>query len=1564
MSRQPRPENPRSTVARLLRFGSLLIFLASVGFGLQVPAMAQVSKTGQWQTLPYTTPINPVHLALLRTGKVLIVSGSGNYPPNTDYESGVLDPVAGTITTQPLSWDMFCNGMIALPDGRIFVMGGNLQYDPFFGQLKTAAFDPATGQFNDLQAMAHGRWYPTPTVLSDGSVMVFSGLTESGATNSAVEIYNVGSGWSQQYTAPWNPPLYPRMHLLPNGTVFNSGPSTESNIFDPVSKTWQMDIASTNFGISRTYGSSVLLPLTPANNYKPRVFLLGGGSPATNTTEVIDLSASSPQWVWGPAMTQPRIEMNATLLPNGTILAVGGSTNDEDLNTASMSADLFNVNSQTITVSSAGANSFPRLYHSVELLLPDATVLIAGGNPSRGTYEPRMEIYSPPYLFNSDGTLASRPSITSVTPGEIGYASTFQLSTPNAASISSVVLMRDGSVTHAFDMEQRMVGLNFTVQGTTLTVTSPPNGNIAPPGYYMLFVLNSAGVPSVAKFVQLSLSPNHTPPTGTIISPATNITVGLNQSLNFSGTATDPGGTVTSYSWVFPGGNPSVSNSSTPGAVVFSALGSFNTSLTVTDNFGLTDPSPETRTITVVPAFSLSVSPTSQVISAGGNGNYTLVTTSDSGFTGTVTFSASGLPPGVTVTFNPPTATSGSSNVGVSVGPGVSNGTYPFTISGTSGGLTETTSATLIVSPITIQPPNATLLQGQTQQFTATIQNTGNQSVTWSISPPLGSVSTTGLYTTPVNILSSQQVTLTATGVADPSKSATAIINLTPSPLVPPSGLALYWTFDTPDDAGGTAQDKSGNNGNGTIVGSPVQIVGKLNEALSFNGASTSVTMNPADGATAFNNSVTVAAWIKTTATSVEGIISKYNAAGYGWGYLLRTNASGTVELLLGWGDVASGPGLATDTTKINDGQWHHVAAVLTLGVGVTFYIDGNYSSATATNITAGGDNGSSLVVGVNPYTGFGNYFNGSVDEVRIYNRALNATEVNTVYQISGATPSAVLTSIAVTPATPSLPLGATQPLTATGIYQAGNTQNLTSQVSWSSATPAVATISSAGVVTAVATGSSTVTATLNGVTGSTVVTVPTATSITVTPTNPSLAPGGTQALTATANFFEGLTQNVTSQVVWNSGTPSVATVTSSGVVTGVATGTSTITATLNGVTGSTVVTVSAPSSITVTPANPTVVPGGTQALTATANYSGGGTQNVTGQVVWSSGTPSVATVGSSGVVTGVGTGTSTITATLNGVAGSTVVTVSAPSSITVTPANPTVVPGGTQALTATANYSGGGTQNVTGPGDVEFRDAECGHGQRQRRGNRSCGRNEHDHGDPERRRGKHGCDGFGAQLDHRDASESDRSPGRDSGADGDGELFWWRDAECHGPGDVELGNTNCRDREQQWSSNRSGRRDEHDHGNPERGSGKHGCDCFGADLDYGDTSQPDPGTRSDADNDGNGELSWRRNAEPDIAGSVELGDAERGDGWQQRRADSGCGRDEHDQGNPERGSGEHGCNCSRAQFHHGDASQSKRECRQRVTVYGDRDLCRRGHANHHESGNLEFGDSQCSDSE
>src|SRR3984893_11764463 len=342
-----------------------------VVLGAFVPgAWGQGDVQGQWSTLPYLTRTNAVHAALLYNGKVLIIAGSKSTAGTPSREAALWDPQAGTVTTQPTTWYMFCNGMVALSDGRVFVAGGTIKNNPFLGSKQSAIYDPATNTFTNAQNMAHGRWYPTVTMLSDGRIMTFSGLNETtGATNNAVEFYTVGSGWSTQYPASWTPPLYPRMHLLPSGNIFYSGSTATSRLFNPSTKTWT-SVANTNLGSTRTYGSSVLLPLIPANNYRPKVMILGGGTPsATTTTEIIDLGASSPAWQWGRDMTQPRVEMDAVLLPTGKVLAIGGSANDEDATTASLNADLYDP--ETNTFSSAGANSFARLYHTVALLMPD-----------------------------------------------------------------------------------------------------------------------------------------------------------------------------------------------------------------------------------------------------------------------------------------------------------------------------------------------------------------------------------------------------------------------------------------------------------------------------------------------------------------------------------------------------------------------------------------------------------------------------------------------------------------------------------------------------------------------------------------------------------------------------------------------------------------------------------------------------------------------------------------------------------------------------------------------------------------------------------------------------------------------------------------------------------------------------------------------------------------------------------------------------------------------------------------------------------------------------------------
>jgi hypothetical protein len=587
-----------TTFLRALRLATLAMMFLTVSAAAPGGAQAQLNVTGQWSTLPYLSPINPIHVALLKDGKVLIVAGSENNDASTVYKAAVWNPVTGAFSQQTTPWDLFCNGMSFLPDGRVIMTGGNLQYDPFLGPPWTTIFDPVTSEFYRVEDMAKGRWYPSNTPLKDGGTMTFGGLDEQGATNTTTEIYDVGGGWSPPYPAAFTPGWYPRLHLLGNGKVFMSGPNPMSHTFDPDAGTWSTSGSTTNYGNDRLYGSSVLLPLKLDDGYAPKVMVFGGNtSLATNTVELIDLGNWPESWVSKPPMSVPRVTMNAVLLPNGKILTLGGSTIFNDASTAHLNAETYDPVTETWTAS--GTMAYPRLYHSSALLLPDATVWVGGSNPNRTTWTPQMEIYKPPYLFTATGALATRPTISAL-PAKVGYGQTFTLNTSSAASVTKVVMMRPGSNTHAFDQEARLIDLDFTqASSSTLSVTSPSSQGAAPPGYYMVFIFNAQGVPSVAKFFQILPDPTNTPPTATITTPSSNVTINAGQSVTFAGTASDPGGSIAMYSWVFPGGSPSKSNAQNPGAVTFATPGVYTASLTVLDNLGMNNPSPPTVTVTV-----------------------------------------------------------------------------------------------------------------------------------------------------------------------------------------------------------------------------------------------------------------------------------------------------------------------------------------------------------------------------------------------------------------------------------------------------------------------------------------------------------------------------------------------------------------------------------------------------------------------------------------------------------------------------------------------------------------------------------------------------------------------------------------------------------------------------------------------------------------------------------------------------------------------------------------------------------------------------------------------------
>ena len=305
---------------------------------------------------------------------------------------------------------------------------------------------------------------------------------------------------------------------------------------------------------------------------------------------------------------------------------------------------------------------------------------------------------------------------------------------------------------------------------------------------------------------------------------------------------------------------------------------------------------------------------------------------------------------------------------------------------------------------------------------------------------------------------------------------------------------------------------------------------------------------------------------------------------------------------------------------------------------------------------------------------------------------------------ITGGTKT--LSSIAVTPATASVQSGESQQFTATATYSDGSTANVSSTVTWTVTSASIATVSKSGLVTADAPGSTTVTASLNGMNGSAALTVQvatkTVTSVSVTPASASIAVGATQQFTATATYNDGTTGNVSSTATWSSSATSVATISASGLATAVAAGQATLTATYQGKSGSAtfaaVATIPTVTSVAVTPTSANLQVGETQQFTATATYSDGTTANVSTTATWSSSATSIATISASGLATAIAPGQATLTATYQAKSGSASLTsTSVPvTSIAVTPTSVNLVVGGTQQFTATATYANGTTSNVT----------------------------------------------------------------------------------------------------------------------------------------------------------------------------------------------------------------------------------------------------------------------------
>jgi streptogramin lyase len=475
---------------------------------LTVPAVPpadplDAAKKGWWELLPCELPVLAVHAVLMHTGKVLFFAGSGNDEQyTTGLRCAVYDYENGTVSLPHTPTDVFCAGQTILPDGRVLVAGGTKDY-AFTGLQTALLFDPITEQWTFVQPMKWGRWYPTLLTLGDGRALVVAALV-----NSENEIYENLTGWSVS-SLPFSWPLYPHLHLLADGRVFHSGmrlggSGVQPGYLNPTTGAFAplppAAVPPSFQFANRDSGATVLLP--PAQNQQ--IMVMGGAIPvppgvpvpSINTVHVIDTDAASPTYMAVPPMLRNRVHVNAVILPDRTVVATGGSGFSEDALSASLEAEIFDPATNTWSVGASAR--VPRLYHSTAILLPDGRVLTAGSNPRRRDDELRLEVYHPPYLFRGP-----RPCIERV-PATVKHGESFTIHTPNATDIKWISLVRPMATTHSYDSDQRLVDIPFRRRGVCkLHAKMPANPNLVLPGYYMLFLVNRKGVPSLGSWVQV-----------------------------------------------------------------------------------------------------------------------------------------------------------------------------------------------------------------------------------------------------------------------------------------------------------------------------------------------------------------------------------------------------------------------------------------------------------------------------------------------------------------------------------------------------------------------------------------------------------------------------------------------------------------------------------------------------------------------------------------------------------------------------------------------------------------------------------------------------------------------------------------------------------------------------------------------------------------------------------------------------------------------------------------------------------------------------------------------------
>jgi len=501
-----------------------------------------------------------VHLALLRTGKVLLFSGDHEHIWNwTKGESSLWDPKDPHNPINPdLGRNLFCSGHCFLPDGRLFVAGGQSTYNniatiilslPGLLQLalkiikKPAAdhdihtFDPNPEIHPNQRwqrykpGMPKARWYPTCVTLPDGKAMIVSG-TYSHAHHALFGFMNLDYEIFDSVTNILSTPvkfidkikMYPFLQVLPGGSLFVHSEDT-THIWNIAEKKFISNVEfKTETPGTRTYpgmGSCVLLPLEHEAD-TAKILLVGGSTtlhpgnntPATNQSEIFEFNSDMPneskKWRKTEHMSErARFLCDSILLPDGTVLVTNGAAKGtaDDNQIAIREVELFDPRDETWKDVSYLKRD--RLYHGSAVLLPSGEVVVAGStghNWVRSVFSPKknfehyIEVITPPKLQ----CITTRPEIYDEELSSMKYDKNYKISTDDASSIQKVSLIKVSSTTHNNNMDQRCLMLPIVNQtANSLTVSSPKDNTYATPGYYMLFILDENDVPSIGKFVKV-----------------------------------------------------------------------------------------------------------------------------------------------------------------------------------------------------------------------------------------------------------------------------------------------------------------------------------------------------------------------------------------------------------------------------------------------------------------------------------------------------------------------------------------------------------------------------------------------------------------------------------------------------------------------------------------------------------------------------------------------------------------------------------------------------------------------------------------------------------------------------------------------------------------------------------------------------------------------------------------------------------------------------------------------------------------------------------------------------